>query len=49
MSQVTFAAGGTRANNAILQISNSGVLKVAPSVAGGETVHVVLDVNGWFE
>ena len=46
---VSFTAGRNRGNNAILKISNSGVLKVAPSVAGGGTVHVVLDVNGWFE
>jgi hypothetical protein len=46
---VSFTAGRDRANNAILKISSSGVLKVAPSVAGGGTVHVVLDVNGWFE
>jgi hypothetical protein len=48
-SMVTFTAGWTRTNNAILQISGSGVLKVAPFVAAGGTVHVVLDVNGWFE
>lgn len=46
---VSFTAGRSRANNAILKISSSGVIKVAPSVAGGGTVHVVLDVNGWFE
>jgi hypothetical protein len=48
-SMITFPAGGTRTNNAILKISTAGVLKVAPFVAGGGTVHVVLDVNGWFE
>jgi hypothetical protein len=48
-STVSFTAGRDRATNAILKISNSDVLKVAPSVAGGGTVHVVLDVNGWFE
>lgn len=48
-SMVNFGAGGTRANNAILKVSSAGVLKVAPFVAGGGTVHVVLDVNGWFE
>jgi hypothetical protein len=46
---VAFERGGTRSNSAILKISNGGVLKAAPSVAGGGTVHVVLDVNGWFE
>lgn len=46
---VSFAAGRTRANNAILKLSAGGVLKVSASVAGGGTVHVLLDVNGWFE
>jgi hypothetical protein len=46
---VSFTAGRDRANNAILKISNSDVLRVAPSLPGGGTVHVVLDVNGWFE
>lgn len=46
---VSFAAGRTRANNAILKLSADEVLKVYASVAGGGTVHVVLDVNGWFE
>lgn len=48
-STLNFSAGRTRANNAILKISSSGLLQVSPFVAGGGTVHVVLDVNGWFE
>ena len=48
-STISFTAGRDRADNAILKISGSGVLRVAPTVAGGGTVHVVLDVNGWFE
>lgn len=46
---VSFAAGRNRANNAILKLSAGGVLKVFAAVAGGGSVHVVLDVNGWFE
>lgn len=46
---VSFAAGQNRANNAILKLSAGDVLKVLASVAGGGTVHLVLDVNGWFE
>lgn len=48
-STVSFHGGRNQANNAILKLSAGGVLKVAPSVAGGGTVHVILDVNGWFE
>lgn len=48
-STVSFKAGRDQANNAILKLSSGQALKVAPSVAGGGTVHLVLDVNGWFE
>jgi hypothetical protein len=30
-------------------ISADGVLNVSPFVAGGGTVDLLLDVNGWFE
>jgi hypothetical protein len=48
-STVNFQAGVVRANNAILMISADGVLNVSPFVAGGGTVDLLLDVNGWFE
>jgi hypothetical protein len=48
-STVNFQAGVVRANNAILMISADGVLNVSPSVAGGGTVDLLLDVNGWFD
>lgn len=48
-SMVNFQAGIARANNAILMISADGVLNVSPFVAGGGTVDLLLDVNGWFE
>jgi hypothetical protein len=48
-STISFKGARNQANNAILKLSSGGVLKVFPSVAEGGTVHVVLDVNGWFE
>jgi hypothetical protein len=48
---VSFAAGQTRANNAILALSSDGAgsLAVRPSLAGGGGVQVIVDVNGYFE
>jgi hypothetical protein len=48
-SALSFSGGRSRANNAILKLSADGVLNVGASVAGGGTVDLVLDVNGWFE
>ncbi|HVF61947.1 MAG TPA: hypothetical protein VNJ70_19240 [Thermoanaerobaculia bacterium] len=50
-STINFGAGQTRANNAILSLATDGMgtLAVLPHVLGGGSVHVVLDVNGWFE
>jgi hypothetical protein len=47
-SALNFAAGQTRANNALLLLGNDG-LAVRPQVGGSGTVHLVLDVSGWFE
>lgn len=46
-SSISFPAGRTRANNAILGLSAAGSLKVFNNSAG--PVDVILDVNGWFE
>ena len=48
-SSVNFAPGQTRANNAIVLLSTDthGSLAVLNGAAG--TVHVILDVNGYFQ
>ncbi|MCE7959496.1 MAG: hypothetical protein DYH06_16410 [Acidobacteria bacterium ACB2] len=47
-STVNFGAGATRANNAVVPLGPDGsVTAVYGQVAG--TVHLVLDVNGWFQ
>lgn len=50
-STVNFAAGQTRANNAILLLASdaNGTLGLIPFLNGGGTVHVILDVSGYFE
>jgi hypothetical protein len=45
-STLNYAAGQTRANNAIVGLSADGRLKVR--CAPGGTVHFILDVNGYF-
>jgi hypothetical protein len=48
-STINFAAGQNRANNAIIVLADdgSGTVSVFNSAAGA--VHVVIDVNGYFE
>jgi len=50
-STINFSAGQTRANNAIVSLtaSGAGTLAARPVVLGGGTVHVILDVVGYFE
>ncbi|MEA2691751.1 MAG: hypothetical protein QOJ16_1138 [Acidobacteriota bacterium] len=50
-STINFAAGQTRANNAILRLSLDGLgnLALSPVVTGAGTVKLVIDVNGYFE
>jgi Tol biopolymer transport system component len=48
-SAISFQAGQTRASNAILALANDGTLAALPTITGGGTVHLVLDVVGWFE
>lgn len=47
-SVVNFAAGRTRANNAVALLGTAGKVSVTNGMSDG-TVHVVLDASGWFE
>jgi hypothetical protein len=42
-------AGITRANNAVAVLSNDGELFVRCDMAVGKKVHLILDVNAYFE
>jgi hypothetical protein len=50
-SSINFSAGGTRANNAIttLAADGSGNLVAFAFATGNGSVHLILDVNGYFE
>ena len=49
-SALNFSAGQTRANNGIFPLAGNGngTLAILATVAGSGTVHVVLDVTGYF-
>jgi endonuclease I len=48
---VSFGAGRTRASNTILKLSEDGTgrARLEAAVAGGGTVHVIVDVSGYFD
>ncbi len=50
-STINFGSGQLRSNNAVLPLSfdGRGLLAVSPLVGGGGTVHLIVDVSGWFE
>jgi hypothetical protein len=50
-STINFTAGQTLANNAILALASNGegTLGITPFVIGGGTVHVLVDVSGYFQ
>ena len=47
-STINYAAGQTRANNAVVPLSAGGTIDVR-CFQGFGTVHFILDVSGWFE
>jgi subtilisin family serine protease len=48
-SSLNFQAGQTRANNAFLKLGGAGSLAALASMPGGGQVHVIVDVNGYFQ
>ena len=50
-STINFPAGVNLANNAILALASNGegTLGITPTVTGGGTVHVIVDVSGYFQ
>ena len=48
-SALNFAAGQTRANNAIVMLASSGSGTFAVRNSATASVDVVIDVNGYFE
>jgi glucose/arabinose dehydrogenase len=48
-SVINFKAGTARANNAIVSIGAPGGISVVPTLADGGTVHLVVDIVGYFQ
>ena len=50
-SSLNFSTGQTLSNNAIVSLAfdGSGTLAITPLVGGNGTVHLILDVSGYFE
>lgn len=50
-STVSFSPGQTRSSNTLLALrsNGNGTLSISPLVAGDGTVHVILDVTGYFD
>jgi uncharacterized repeat protein (TIGR01451 family) len=48
-SSINYGAGQTRANNAVIRLNASGAMAAFVGQAAGTTVHLILDVNGYFE
>jgi uncharacterized repeat protein (TIGR01451 family) len=49
ISSINYSAGQTRANNAVVSLSALGEIDAFVAQAAGTTVHLVVDVNGYFE
>jgi hypothetical protein len=47
-SAISFRAGKTRANNAMVKLATDGTGKIGVKNDSAGTVHFVLDVNGYF-
>ncbi len=48
-SSISFAAGATRANNAMLALATNGTGSIGVENDSAGTVHFILDVNGYFQ
>ncbi len=49
VSSINYSAGQTRTNNAIVTLNASGALAAFIGQAAGTTVHLIIDVDGYFE
>ena len=49
VSSINYAAGQTRANNAVVTLDAIGEMAAFVGQPAGTTVHLIIDVNGYFE
>jgi hypothetical protein len=48
-STINFSAGQTRANNAVVTLGADGGIAFISGQASGNTVDLIVDVNGYFQ
>ena len=49
VSSINYVAGQTRANNAVVPLNASGAMAAFVGQPAGTTVHLIVDVNGYFQ
>jgi hypothetical protein len=49
ISSINYSTGQTRGNNAVIPLSVNGEIGAFVAQPAGTTVHLILDVNGYFE
>ncbi len=49
IASINYAAGQTRGNNAVIPLSVGGAIGAFVAQPAGTTVHLIIDVNGYFE
>jgi hypothetical protein len=49
VASINYSAGQTRGNNAVVPLSVGGAIDAFAAQPGGTTVHLIVDVNGYFE
>jgi hypothetical protein len=49
VATITYSAGQTRANNAVVKLNNSGSMSAFVGQLAGNAVHLIVDVNGYFQ
>ena len=49
VSSINYSAGQTRGNNAVVTLDASGQMAAFVGQLAGTTVHLIVDVNGYFE
>ena len=49
VSSINYSVGQTRGNNAIVQLNGSGAMAAFVGQPAGTTVHLIVDINGYFE
>jgi hypothetical protein len=49
VASINYSVGQTRGNNAVVPLSVGGAIDAFVAQPAGTTVHLIVDVNGYFE